>query len=73
MINLLPDWLIWLAGGALALVVAWFTGRVNGKQSAKVEDLIDYNDTRKRIGEADKIVDDDDVVIRERLRKRGQQ
>lgn len=41
MLALIPDWLGWIIGGAIALAATWFGGRISGKTAAKVDDLKD--------------------------------
>lgn len=64
---------IWLAAAAavvLALLSTWLGGRRSAKTAAKVEELNEYVETRKRIDEidGDRSVDDD----RDWLRDRGE-
>lgn len=69
--SMLPDWIGWLIGAAVALAATWFGGRMSGKTAAKVDGLKSYKKTRERMDDADQGISDDPAAIRGRLRERG--
>ena len=63
---------MWAAGIGLviaALAASWLGGRKSAQADAKVEELTDYVDTRKRMDEVGRMSDAD--AAREFLRERG--
>lgn len=68
MIRRLKAAVFWGMAAASALVVGWITGRLRGKQDAKIEELKGYGDTRVRMDEVDRISDAD--AARQWLRDR---
>lgn len=64
---------LWLAGAGVfivALLSIWFGGKRSGQTDAKLEELNEYIETRKRIDEIDRHKRHPDA--REFLRERGQ-
>ena len=59
-----------LVGGLAVVLAAWAKGKRDGRQEAAQKALEDYQETRKRIDEVD--IPDDDGVLREWLRERGE-
>lgn len=63
---------LWAAGVGLVVVAfaaTWFGGRKSAQADAKVEELTDYVETRKRMDEV--APGDDPAVLRDWLRERG--
>lgn len=63
---------LWAAGIGLviaALAASWLGGRKSAQADAKVEELTDYVDTRKRMDEVGRMSDAD--AARDWLRERG--
>jgi hypothetical protein len=64
---------LWLGAAGLfaaALAASWLGGRKQAKTDAKLREVKDYVETRKRIDSVD--VGDDPAVLRDFLRERGQ-
>ena len=63
---------LWAAGAGLvvvALAASWLGGRKSAQADAKVEELTDYVDTRKRMDEVGRMSDADAAA--DWLRERG--
>lgn len=63
---------LWAIGIGLfiaALAASWLDGRKAAKTGAKIRELEDYVDTRKRMDKVD--TGDDPAVLRDWLRERG--
>lgn len=61
--------LAWPFVTLVALLASWFGGRNVAKSDAKVEELTDYVETRKRMDEVGRMSDAD--AARDWLRERG--
>lgn len=68
MIGKIKMWLAGIGAVAIALLSVWFGGKKAGRDAAKMEELNEYIETRKRMDAAD--LDGD---AREWLRDRGKQ
>lgn len=68
MIGNLKLWLAGIGAVAIALLSVWFGGKRAGQTDAKMEELNEYIETRKRMDAADH-----DGDAREWLRGRGKQ
>lgn len=73
MLSLIPmEWVTGAVLGIIALIAAWFGGRVSGKTDAKLKEAEKYRDTRKAMDDATDALGDDPAVLRDSLRERGQ-
>lgn len=68
MIGKLKLWLAGIGAVAIALLSVWLGGKKAGRDAAKMEELNEYIETRKRMDAADH-----DGDAREWLRGRGKQ
>lgn len=67
----LKGWALAIGGLALALLAAWGMGKREGKRDAAADELQDYQNTRRRMDDAESNMGDEPDVLRDWLRERG--